>query len=318
LATIAVTGISGCLGRNLLAQLEVDPEVDLVLGLDVAAPPPGARKLVFARRCVGEPFAELWAEHGVDVGIHLAFDAAERDPARREAINVGGARNFLAACAAAGAATVTLVSSGEVYGPRVDAPLLFEASALAAPLDYGPARDKLRAEELCFEFAKDNPEVQLQIVRPCPVVGGPSANPIVRLCESPLLLGPRHLDPAFQFLHVDDATRALYRLVKRGETGIFNLAAEGRLTLSQVAQLSERRLLRLPLFALRLLMRLGWRLGLEWLAPAPPSYLDYWVHPGWLVGTKLQHETLFSGRYDSGEAYLAHLEAAAEAARPAE
>ena len=59
MATIAVTGISGCLGRNLLAQLEVDPEVDLVLGLDVAAPPPGARKLVFARRCVGEPFAEL-------------------------------------------------------------------------------------------------------------------------------------------------------------------------------------------------------------------------------------------------------------------
>lgn len=314
MATVAVTGISGCLGRNLLAQLEVDPEVDTVIGLDRAPPPESSSaKLVFERRCVSEPFAESWAAHGVDVAIHLAFDPHERNPLRREAINLGGARNFLDACAAAEATTVSVVSSAEVYGPRAADPLLFEASALAAPPSFAPARDKLRIEELCFEFAKDHPDVQLQIVRPCPVVGGPTSSPIVRLCSGPVLLGPRHVDPAFQFIHVDDATRGIYRLVKHGQVGIFNLSAEGRLPLSQLAQLHERRLIRLPLPILRLIMAASWRLGLDWLAPAPPGLVDYWVHPGWVVGSKLANETLFASRFDSGEAYLAHLEGEAEA-----
>lgn len=148
-------------------------------------------------------------------------------------------------------------------------------------------------------------------MRPCPIVGGPTSSPIARLCATPVLLGPRHVDPAYQFMHVDDATRALYRLVKHREVGIFNLGSEGRITLSQIAQLNERRLLRLPLPLLRMVTRAAWKLGLRWLAPAPPEALDYWIYPGWVVATKLQHETMFAGRYDSGEAYLAHLEALA-------
>lgn len=309
MSVVALTGVSGGLGRNLLMQLEVDPEVSRIVGLDVAPPPPiEARKLVFVHHDVTEPFAHLFAEQQVDAAVHLAWGPGEAAPEGGDPADVVGARNFLSACGAAGVRSVCMVSSGTVYGSGQAGGLAFEASPLRASRSFPYGWSRLRVEELCFDFAKDHPDVCLQIVRPCAVVGPSCDGWISRLLAGPVLFGPWRGDPKLQLVHEDDATRAIYRLLRQEQIGVFNLASEGALTLTQVAQLGERRLVRLPAPALRALAWLARRLRLGWLGALPPGWVDAWLDPGLLAPTKLRTEAYFTPRFDAAAAFLDLLE----------
>src|SRR5262249_19218324 len=148
--------------------------------------------------------------------------------------------------------------------------------------DFPLAHDKIRVEELCYEFVKANPDVCLQIVRPAIIIGPHAKNFVTRLMEKPFVFAPRGYNPPLQFIHEDDAVRALVRLLRSRKVGVFNLTADGAITLRKIAELAGRRLVRLPLFVVRWLVGLGWRMGWKWLTEAPPGYLDYAVHP-WVI-----------------------------------
>ncbi len=71
--SVAITGISGYLGTQILKLLDQDKEVETVAGLDVKPPAYSTPKLKFYSRDVREPMTDIFTEHKVDTAIHLAF-----------------------------------------------------------------------------------------------------------------------------------------------------------------------------------------------------------------------------------------------------
>src|SRR5579871_4329040 len=161
---VAVTGVSGYLGRTLALLLEVDEATEHVVGIDLAPWTPLTRKGVFEQRSVEEPFEDVLMKHEVDAAVHLAFALNPmRDRAKEESVNIGGTKNFLAACAKAKVKTVLVASSATAYGALPDNPdILWEGAPLRAKPSFPYAHDKIRVEDLCYEFAKQNPDVCLQ------------------------------------------------------------------------------------------------------------------------------------------------------------
>jgi UDP-glucose 4-epimerase len=294
-------------------QLEVDPEVEAVVGLDVAplADAESYTKLTFVQRSVAEPFEDVWSEHGVDTAVHLAFCLnPERDRELEQKVNLEGTRNFFAACSASGAQTVCLVSSATVYGASADGPeVCYEGTGLAAKPSFPYAHDKVQAEAMSFDFMKDHPDVALQIVRPCIIVGPNVDNYLTRMLDRPFVIVPLGKPASFQFIHEDDATRAIYKLIKLRCMGIFNLAGDGALTLPQLAHIAEKRCLTLPVSVIRLLAWVGWKLGWTWLSEAPPGFVDYCTHPWLIANSKVKTEAYFMYRHDGPGAVLDYLEA---------
>jgi UDP-glucose 4-epimerase len=298
---IAITGIAGYVGREVGAQLDVDEGTDHVLGIDVAPYTPPSSKVAFVQKTIEEPFADLFVEHKIDAAIHLAFCLNPmRDRAREERINIEGTKNFLDACSKAKVKMVLVASSATAYGAHPDnAGILYEGAPLRASPDFPYAHDKVRIEELCYEFARANPDACLAIVRPCVIIGPHVSNYLSRMLEKPIIFAPWSPDPPIQFIHEDDAVRAIFRLLKHRKMGLFNLAADGAMTLGRIAEMSGRRLVRLPVFLLRWIMALAWRFGWTSVTEAPPGYLDYALYPWCVSNVKLKTELLFMFKYDA-------------------
>lgn len=310
---VAITGVSRGLGANLLSQVQCDPEVARVVAIDEEPPPPELQgeKVVFERRSTAQSWEDVFRSHGVQVAIHAGLSEPLTDRAREEALNLGGARRFLEACHASDAVTVCFVSSAAVYGALPDnLDYLFEGAPLRATPAFPHAWDAGRAELLCYEYAAKHPQVCLQIVRAAPVIGPGSRSFWTRLVERRLYLAPWGHEPVLQLVHEDDATRAIWRLVKQQRVGVFNVAGDGYVTLTQVARLFGRRVVRLPVLLLRLVVWLAWRLG---RAEVPPGFVAYLLHP-WLINpTKMKAEAMFVFRYDTPRALLDWIEARDEA-----
>lgn len=315
---IAVTGIAGYVGRELAAAFDVDETTEHVLGIDVAPYVPPSTKIAFVQKSVEEPMGDLFVEHEIDAAVHLAFCLNPlHDRVREERINIQGTRNFLDACTKAKVQTVLVVSSATAYGAHPDNPMiLYEGAPLRATPDFPYAHDKVRVEELCYEFAKHNPEACVIIVRPCVIIGPHVGNFISRMLEKPIIFGARGHDPAVQLIHEDDAVRALFRLLKLRKMGVFNLAADGAMTIGRIAQVAGRSVFRLPLFLLRFIMAIGWKLGWTRITEAPPGYLDYALHPWLISNVKLKTELLFLFKYDAMRAFQDYLDSRVERGGP--
>ena len=309
-----MTGIAGYLGRELAATLDVDETTEHVLGIDVAPYVSPSQKIAFVQKSVEEPLGDLFVEHKVDAAIHLAFCLDPvRDRAKEERVNIEGTKSFLDACSRAKVGTVLVLSSATAYGAHEDNPqVLYEGAPLRAMPDFPYAHDKVRVEELCYEFARTNPEACLIIVRPCVIIGPHVSNFISRMLEKPILFAARGYDPPVQLVHEDDAVRAIFRLLKFRKMGVFNLAADGALTLSRVAQMANRHIFRLPLFLLRFIMKLGWNMGWTRVTEAPPGYLDFALYPWLISNVKLKTELLFLFKFDALRAFQDYLDARAE------
>jgi UDP-glucose 4-epimerase len=305
MSVVAITGVSGYLGQSLLSQLDLDDEVEAIVGVDrelLSCPPPD--KLTFVQHDLTKPLGDLFSDHGVTHAIHVATTSV-REHEADAGLDLTIVGNVLDACGAAGARSVCVASSVIVYGAHPDNTILLEGSIVRPNPELPAAATKLALEERCYDFVKAFPETALQIVRPCPILGPSARGVFTRLLDAPRIYGPWRVDPRFQFVHEDDATRAIHRLVKSESFGVFNLAGDGSLTLSQIAQLAERRLVRLPSFLLRFAAWLAWRLGKTDLHP---GLLPFLLHPWLVAAVKVRNSAYFVPRYDSADALLSYLE----------
>ena len=98
-------------------------------------------------------------------------------------------------------------------------------------------RDVVEAEASIGDFAEKNPDVDVTVLRFANVLG-PSVRTshigLFSLPAVPMILG---FDPRYQFVHEDDVVHALEHAVARGVPGVFNVAGDGVLALSEVAGL---------------------------------------------------------------------------------
>ncbi len=305
---IAITGASGYIGTRLIEHLRRDPSIERILALDLR-PIPSSEKVVSLIRDVSQPLGNLFAQHSIQGVIHLAFIL--RPGCNREAIrkiNVGGTANVLRACAEGGVEHVVYLSSTTIYGAHPDnPPLLTEESPVRPNKGFQYAEDKAKAEELLAQFAKENPDTGISVLRGCVVMGPKADNFITQTFKRPLLVSVKGYDPPMQFLHEDDLVDIIALCLSRRVRDTYNIGGEGAVPWSEMMRLSGKRCLSLPAPLLYGLTEATWRLHLQ--NDSPSSGLNMIRYP-WVASTeKIGEELGIRLHYSSKEALVAFLKA---------
>jgi UDP-glucose 4-epimerase len=281
---VVVTGASGNIGTALLRLLCSDPGCDvtgLARRVPVGTPYSRARWVPCDIGAPGSSAVLEQAFAGADAVVHLAWAVhpATGDPPM-DRTNLTGSRQVLRAAVAAGVPHVVCASSVAAYspGPR------WSAVSEDWPRDGVPSsaysRGKADLERMLDTFAAGHPDLRIARVRPCAVLQRDAAGQFGRWLLSPLLpevaVGrgwlPVPLWPGLrvQFVHSADVGEAIVRILERGASGAFNLAAGPPLTAEKLSDVLGGARLPIPRRPLEGLTWFSWRSGMQPL------------HPGWL------------------------------------
>jgi UDP-glucose 4-epimerase len=243
---VLVTGISTYWGGRLAQVLERDESIETIIGVSPKDPVCELERTEFVR--VGTQHALLRrivqaAEIDTVIDSRLVVDSIQASPRDAHEINVIGTMNILAACGGVGGIPspvrkVVFKSSAHYYGCERDDPAFF-TEAMQRP--HAPRTrlesDIVEAESAVRGFAERNSTVTVTILRFANGLGADldtSHSRLLRLPAVPCILG---FDPRYQFVHEDDIVGVLEQAVTRDLPGIYNVAADGVLVLSEIASL---------------------------------------------------------------------------------
>jgi UDP-glucose 4-epimerase len=240
---ILITGLSTYWGGRLAQALEADPSIDAIIGVDNEEPSVELERTEYVK--VGTQHALLRrvvdaAEIDTVVDTRLVVDSATTSSRKAHENNVIGTMNILAACSGADSTVrkVVFKSSSYFYGSGQDDPAFFDESMGRPHPPRTPIeRDILEAEASVAEFADTSPSVNVTVLRFANVLGPrvrTSHIELFSLPAVPMILG---FDPRYQFVHEDDVVHALEHATQRQLPGVYNVAADGVLALTEVAGL---------------------------------------------------------------------------------
>jgi UDP-glucose 4-epimerase len=202
MSTVAVTGCSGYIGRNVCELLDKDESVSRVVGVDLRDPAFSTRNLEFYRLDVRSPdLADVIA--GCDAVIHLAA-AGGHDA--RDTI-VGGMNSVTRAAGEAGVKKLVFTSTTLVYGGAAPT----EDSAVRPAPGYAAANAE--AEEAARAFAFEHRDAVLTVLRLASVSG-------------PRVPAASIAPAAGEVLHEDDAARAVMHALNNVLPGTFNVPGQ--------------------------------------------------------------------------------------------
>jgi UDP-glucose 4-epimerase len=258
--TVAVTGPTGEIGRTFIRALERSREVERIVGMARRPFDPadhGWKRTEYRRGDVLDRASVEGLIEGADVVVHLAFIILKAGDETRH-VNVEGSRNVFEAAVAAGARRLVHASSVAAYGFPEGVDGLISEDVPALGHDRHPYSAHKAEVEAILADALAGGETQAWVFRPC-IVAGPDAPTLVASARWPdRLPGPLGAladavgvlpDPGvpFQLVHHDDVATALRAgVLGRGEPGAYNLAADGEVTMSDLARAIGYRAVPMP------------------------------------------------------------------------
>ena len=307
---VAVTGASGYIGSRLLQELEADEHLAKVVAIDTRPLPMPFHNVTSERLDTTQPLDDTFREHRVNTVVHLAFilkpGRGHQEEERVRQANLSSVQSVLKACHAAKVSNFIYLSSHTIYGAHRDNPIpITEEAPLRPSPDFQYSHDKALCEGVVQEFAGENPKVSVTVLRSCVVMGPGADNFVTRAFFKPILLGVMGYDPPLQFVHEDDLAKLLHLLIMEPCPGTFNVAGENVIHYTQMARLSQRRLLFLPSAIAYPLTQMAWNLGIQ--KDAPAVGLDFIRYPMVVSTGRIKKETGFHFFYTSEEALLAYL-----------
>lgn len=289
--TVAVTGPTGEIGISAVTALDRDPVVDRIIGMARRPFDPASQgwtKTVYRQGDITDRAAVDGLVTDADVVVHLAFIImGTREESAR--VNLAGTRNvFEATVAARRPRRLVYTSSVAAYGYHRDnpVPITEDVPPRGSPEHYY-SEQKAACEAALQEIAGDS-DLEVYVLRPC-IVAGPKApaladvmpwnqlpGPIRRVTQILPLLKPPLPDPGtpMQLVHHDDVASAIaLAATTSAPPGAYNLAGDGVVSISAVAEELGARPVRVPKVAASAASDLMARL------PFIPSSLE-WLHAG--------------------------------------
>ncbi len=256
--SVAITGPTGAIGLALVDLLEKTPEVARIVGM-ARSPFDGSargwRKTEYLQGDVTDPDDVRRLVEGTDVVVHLAFIIIG-DIAESRSVNLQGSRNvFETALESSSVKRLVYTSSVAAYGFHSDNPTPLTEEVAPRGTDrfyYSAQKAELEAALARLMSGRDRPDVY--VFRPC-IVAGPEAlllienlapfrpgtrlpEPLAGMLRSVPFAKPILPDPGvrLQVVHQADVASALAAAVLgRGRPGVYNLAASGELTMTDIA-----------------------------------------------------------------------------------
>ncbi|RLC92627.1 MAG: hypothetical protein DRI39_08040 [Chloroflexi bacterium] len=306
--SVAITGISGYVGQQLLHKLAEQEEVERIVGIDVKPPDSDSPKLKFYSRDIRAPFKDILAENKVDTAVHLAFvvtPTRNTDAARD--ININGSRNFLDSCAQASVEQVLYLSSHTAYGAHPDNPIPIKEDAPLRPLpNFRYSCEKAEVEQMFQEFVEQHPSVCVTIFRACAIVGPRAGTAGVNVLFTPIMMRPLGYNAPWQFIHEDDLMESFYRVLAQRQRGVYNIGGDGYVPYKEMIAAAGKPCIVLPAALLRFIVALTWRLHLQSRSPAGIEFMQY---PIIVDAEKLQKTTGYRFTHSSREALMSLISA---------
>jgi len=241
---ILITGLSTYWGGRLAQELEAAPDVEAIVGVDTKEPTRELERTEYVR--VGAQHALLRrivqaAEIDTVIDTRLAVDSGFGSPRAIHENNVLGTMNILAACSGSArdpspVRKVIFKSSAHYYGAERDDPAFF-TERMQRP--YAPRTrieaDVVEAERAVRAFAERQPDVTVSTLRFVNGLGEGLSTSHAALFDLPFVLAILGFDPRYQFIHADDIVGALMHAFRVDLDGVYNVAGDGVLALSEVA-----------------------------------------------------------------------------------
>lgn len=312
--TVLVTGVSRYLGSRVAAALAADPSVRRVIGVDTVAPSRAdldrLGRTEFVRADIRNPLiAKVIATASVDTVVHASVTATPHGAGGRapmKEMNVLGTMQLLAACQKADSVRrLVLKSTTAVYGssPRDPAVFTEDTPPRALPRS-GYGKDAVEVEGYVRGFGRRRPDVDVTVLRFSNFIGPTIDSALSRYFGLPLLPVALGHDPRLQFLHETDAVEVLRLAAVGDHPGVFNVAGDGALLLSQAVRRAGKVPVAIPGPAVELVSRWVRRTGLVDFSPEQLGLLSF----GRVVDTtRLTEAFAYHPRYTSAEAFASFL-----------
>lgn len=301
---LAITGVSGYLGRKAVISLERESAVARIVGLDVSAPGFFSPKLQFVPMDVRSPdMALLLKEAEIESVLHMAwiFNPIHNYRTMYD-VNVNGSLNLMRACREASVKHIVILGSTTCYGAHADNPeWLTETSPLRANPDFPYAHHKVIVEKLCDDFERVNPDIVVTRLRGCIVLGNNVDNFIRSLIQ---MRGFRHAkvrgyNPAIQLLHEDDLANVVRLVLLSRPRGVYNVVPDDALSMHRIGEIAHNPFTEYPYWVIWPLATFLWSLR---LAPAPASYLPFIMYPWAASNERIKRELGWQPSCSSQEA----------------
>ncbi len=303
---VLVTGVSRDLGRRCARALAATLGVDRVIGVDVVPPRGDIGDVSFVRADIRNPvIAKVIAKEDVDTVVHMSVIATPGTAGGRHTmkeLNVIGTMQLLAAAQQApGLRHLVVKSTSTVYGASNRDPAMFteEMEPRRAPRS-GYAKDAAEVEGYVRGFSRRRPDVRVTLLRCANVIGPHVQSPITSYFRLPVVPTVLGFDPRLQFLHQDDLLGVLQHVTLDGPSGVFNVAGDGVLMLSQAIRRLQRPSVTLPAFAVG---GLGSVLRRARLADFSPEQLSFLTYGRGIDTTRMRADLGFEPRWTTAEAF---------------
>ncbi len=281
--SVLVTGASGLIGHQVIAQLVEEPgTLSTIVALDLRLLPESERLdgVSYETGDIRKPDLEaLFRHHEVDTVVHLAAVVSAGNEDTREhdySVDVAGTENVLACALGAGVSHLVYTSSGAAYGYHADNPVpLSEDDALRGNPEFVYADHKRLVEEMLARHRDDHPELAQLIFRPGTILGETVDNQITGIFSRPVIVGVSGSDSPFVLIWDTDVAAAIVKGVSGRETGIYNLAGDGSVTLPDIAKRLGKRYVAIPVPIMRGILGLLKTLRVGHASPGQVKFLSY-------------------------------------------
>jgi UDP-glucose 4-epimerase len=304
---VLITGGGGFLGTHIAAALAARDDVDLIISADLRTGPPRTG-VVDVLLDVTDPdaLAPLLRTHRIDTVVHLAAIVNPgRDVDLEYRVDVTGTTHVLAACVETGVRRVVVSSSGAAYGYHRDNPEWIDEDQPLRGNDAFPySRHKRLVEEMLAGYRETHPSLEQVVFRIGTILGATVQNQITALWDGRRILRITGSDSPFVFVWVDDVAAAMTRAATDGPAGIFNVAGDGRMTVTEIARRLGKPTVAIPAGALSLALRIGRALRLTVHGPEKVPFLRY--RPV-LANRRLKERFGYTPRFTSHQAFEAYL-----------
>lgn len=328
--TVAVTGPTGAIGKALMRALEDDDAVGRVIGMARRPFHPleqGWTKVEYRQGDVLDEDAVRALVSGADVVVHLAFliFGSQEETSR---VNLAGSRNVFRAALDEKVQRFVYTSSVAAYGFHDDNPeLLHEDVPPRGSDQHYYSAQKAELEKTLRDMAAGS-KTDVFVFRPC-IVAGPTATelienipyvqlgdrlpgPVRNLVGTIPLLRPVIPDPGvpFQLVHEDDVASALVAVIDGGRVpGTYNLAADGEITLTDLAHALGWYAMPIPELAVDLTARIVSRIP---LMPARASWISALSVPVLMDTSKAKMNLGWEPEHDAFDTLAQTIQAARE------
>jgi UDP-glucose 4-epimerase len=236
--------------------------------------------------------------------VHASLSANPGSSGGRAAMkemNVIGTMQLLAACQKTPSVRrMVLKSTTAVYGSSPRDPALFDETMTPKDLPSGGyAKDAAEIEGYLRGFARRRPDVSVTVLRFANVIGPHIDTALTRYFALPVVPTVLGYDARVQLLHEEDALAVMERAASEEVPGVFNVAADGVLLLSQAIRRAGRVPVPLPGFAVGPLGRIVRSTRLIDFSPVELRFLNF----GRVVDTTvLREEFGYTPRFTTAEA----------------